>query len=247
MPLLDPVRLWSTFEKLYAPRKREEPLDLLDKASVIIAMAMGAISTEEEEWRETLLGQARTEAELTRYHVNAKAVQVSLLLAHCEFATGHPNLAYLCLGSAVTKALAAGIHKAGRGSDSRSEANRTMWTLFCNESISCLMLGRPHLLDREMITIPGPDRTSFVAVLVQLCMTIRRTHKVYSQQEGSSISDLNEHFQSIHEELNMFSDFVKRDFGMNIGTPPLSDGGEKLMHHIVLSYRMPRAPSRNPN
>lgn len=237
MPLLDTERLWSTFERLYNSRNRGYPIEPLDKASVIITMAMGAISTEEEDWRETLLAQARTEAESVRYHVNVKAVQIALLMAHCEFATGHPNLAYLCLGSAVTKALAAGIHKESRGSDSHSEASQTMWNVFCNESISCLMIGRPYLLDRDNITVPVPTRRSFMAALIQLCMTIRRTHRLYFHHEVSNISGLIRSAHDIRRELESFSELVKEDIGVSIGggtTGPVA--GEELIWHIVTNY-----------
>ncbi|KKY13767.1 putative c6 zinc finger domain protein [Diplodia seriata] len=198
-------------------------------------MAMGAISTEEEYWRAKLLGQARTEAESVRYHVNVKAVQVALLMAHYEFATGHPNLAYLSLGSAVTKAFAAGIHKAGRGSD-RPEVSRTMWNLFCNESISCLMLGRPYLLSRDIITVPLPETPSFVASLVRLCMTIRHTHQLYFDDKTSTISNMVDSANEILRELQAFSASVKEDIGVHIGASTCPASGEKLAWHVVTNY-----------
>ncbi|KAL1631120.1 hypothetical protein SLS56_004508 [Neofusicoccum ribis] len=238
MPLLDPERLRSTFERLYGSRNKTEPVEPLEKALLVISMAMGAISTEHEDWRETLLAQARTEAESVRYHVNVKAVQIALLMAHCEFATGHPNLSYLSLGSAISKALAAGMHKEGRGSDSRSEANHTMWVLFCNESISCLMTGRPYLLNRENITIPLPERPSFRTAFVRLSMTIRRTHRMYHHHDASIISELIESVHCIHQELKEFSNLAKEDLGVVIGGSTCPLDGQKLSWHIVTNYRM---------
>ncbi|KAL0264238.1 hypothetical protein SLS55_000185 [Diplodia seriata] len=236
IPVLDPERLRSTFEKLYGRGNMGESIEPLDKTAVIISLAMGAISTEEEYWRAKLLGQARTEAESVRYHVNVKAVQVALLMAHYEFATGHPNLAYLSLGSAVTKAFAAGIHKAGRGSD-RPEVSRTMWNLFCNESISCLMLGRPYLLSREIITVPLPETPSFVASLVRLCMTIRHTHQMYFDDKTSTISNMVDSANEILRELQAFSASVKEDIGVHIGASTCPASGEKLAWHVVTNYR----------
>lgn len=240
-PLLDPDRLYLTFERLYGSRRKQDPIEPLDKAAVIIAMAMGAISTQEEEWRERLLIQARTETELVRYHVNVRAVQVAALMAHCEFTTGHPNLAYLSLGTAVTKALAAGIHKRGRGSE-RPEANWTMWNLFCNESISCLMFGRPYLLCRETIDIPLPGRPSFMAALIELCTIIRHTHQMYFRYDKSTIADLVESAHEIRHELESFSNMIKQDVGVWIGGPTCPMDAEKLTWHVVTNYGMPLLP-----
>lgn len=236
-PLLDPDRLYFTFERLYGSRKKQDPIEPLDKASVIIAMAMGAISTQEEEWRERLLAQARTETESVRYHVNVRAVQVAALMAHCEFATGHPNLAYLSLGTAVTKALAAGIHKRGRGSE-KPEESWTMWNLFCNESISCLMFGRPYLLHRETIDIPLPDRPCYMAALIELCTIIRHTHQIYFHHDKCTIADLVESAHKIRHELESFSNLIKQDIGVWIGGPTCPIDAERLMWHVVTNYCM---------
>lgn len=246
MPVLDPERLSSTLEKLYGRRSRGDSIEPLDKATLIISMAMGAISTEEEYWRGALLTHARTEADSVRYHVNAKAVQVALLMAHCEFATGHPNLAYLSLGSAVTKAFAAGIHKQGSGSD-RPEVSRTMWNLFCNESISCLMFGRPYLLDRAVITVPLPERPSFLAALVQLCKIIRRTHRIYFHHETSTIGSMVESAHEVRRELEGFSRWIKEDVGVCIGGPTCPVDEEKLAQHVVTNYRMSLPSCSHPN
>lgn len=237
-PLLDPDRLCFTFERLYGSRQKQDPIEPLEKAAVIIAMAMGAISTREEEWRERLLAQARTEAESVRYHVNVRAVQIAMLMAHCEFTTGHPNLAYLSLGNAVTKAFAAGIHKKGRGSE-RPEANWTMWNLFCNESISCLMFGRPHLLHRETIDIPPPDRPSYMAAMIQLSIIMRRTHRMYFHHERSTIADMVESAHEIRHELESFSNLIKQDIGVWIGGPTCPVDAERLTWHIVTNYCTP--------
>ncbi|OJD33795.1 c6 zinc finger domain protein [Diplodia corticola] len=235
LPLLDSDRLYETFEKLYGRKGRGDSIEPLDKAGVIVSMALGAMSTEEEYWRQRLLTQARTESESVRYHVNVKAVQVALLMAHCEFATGHPNLAYLSLGSAVTKAFAAGLHKGGSGSD-KPELSHTMWNLFCNESISCLMLGRPYLLDRDIITVPLPQRPSFMAALVRLCTTIRNTHRLYFHHETSTIANMVESAHEIRRELEDFSSCIKQDVGVCIGELTCLVDGEKLAWHVVTNY-----------
>ncbi|KAF2136858.1 uncharacterized protein K452DRAFT_258539, partial [Aplosporella prunicola CBS 121167] len=238
IPCLDAEQLTANFEQLYGTANPGH-VGIAEKALVVIAMAMGARSTEHDYWRKTLLKQARTEAEQLLYVVNMKAVQVSLLLAHCEFGAGHPNASHICLGNAVTKSLAAGLHREGsaphRSNNTRSEASSTMWNLFVHESINCFVLGRPYMLSRDDIGIPAPERPSAMGAIVRLCMIIRRTHQMYNRHDTSINAGLRSAY-SIRHSLLKFSATVKEDLNITIGGTPDYTNREILLWHVIYSY-----------
>ncbi|KAF2144314.1 uncharacterized protein K452DRAFT_246627 [Aplosporella prunicola CBS 121167] len=239
LPFLSPEKLYSSFEKLYGSGE-ETTVDPSERAIVLAAMAIGSCPTRHELWRKTLVSQARTEAESMLHIVNLRAVQVSLLMAHCESIVGRPNSAYLYLGSAVRKAFAAGLHRnSSNKQPTRSErsecneASRTCWALFCYEQIICFSLGRPSSFPQVDIGIPLPEPKSFLAALVQMCEIIHGTQQMYNYHDSSPGRDLRA-CHRIRQRLRSFAHAVKDDLHITIGGT--LERGEKLVMQTVLSY-----------
>jgi hypothetical protein len=229
-PFLEPVRLCSALETLYAPGD-DNVLQPLDRSMLIISLAIGAIPSTDSPCRQHLIAQARAEAESTLYDISLKAVQVALLMAQCEFGAGNANLCYLQLGGAIRKAFAAGVHRA-----SSLEAKHTMWAMFCNESLICFMLGRQSTLKEEDIIAPTPEKESYIGSFVRLCIIVRTAYRIYCSDNTSMVADL-DLAHSINRQLHEFSGMLMADLDLDVGGQLYALTGEKLSWHITISYR----------
>ncbi|KAL1390396.1 fungal-specific transcription factor domain-containing protein [Phyllosticta capitalensis] len=238
IPVLPAEQLWANFERLYGSAD-EGTIDPAERAIVVVAMAIGASQTTHDNWRRTLLSQARSEAESMSHIVNLRAVQIALLMAHCEFMTGNPNSSYLYLGAAIRKALASGMHR--RTPTNRlptqesNEAKRTCWSLFCYESIICLCLGRPSSFSQADVGLAKAERPSFMASYVRLCEIIRMVQHLHNHHDSTPSRDLKA-AHGIRQALKDFAAMVKEDLGFAIGGEPVVETQERFVEQVVMSY-----------
>ncbi|KAK8172522.1 hypothetical protein BKA80DRAFT_251862 [Phyllosticta citrichinensis] len=72
IPVLPAEQLWTNFERLYGSAD-EGTIDPAERAIVVVAMAIGASQTTHDNWRRTLISQARSEAEAMSHIVNLRA------------------------------------------------------------------------------------------------------------------------------------------------------------------------------
>ena len=230
-PFLEQDRLCSIFELLYTPGD-DSSLQPSDKSIVIIALAIGATPSTDSPCRQHLIAQARAEAESKLYDISLKAVQIALLMAQCEFDAGNSNICYLQLGGAIRKSFAAGLHRAAS-----LEAKQTMWTLFCNESLICFMLGRQPVLKEEDIAIPTVEEVSYISSFVRLCIIVQSAYRIYCSKDASSMVDDLDLAHSINRQLCEFSSILTANLALDIGGPLYALTGEKLSWHITISYR----------
>ncbi|KAK7519869.1 fungal-specific transcription factor domain-containing protein [Phyllosticta citriasiana] len=238
IPVLPAEQLWANFERLYGSAD-EGTIDPAERAIVVVAMAIGASQTTHDNWRRTLLSQARSEAEAMSHIVNLRAVQIALLMAHCEFMTGNPNSSYLYLGAAIRKALASGMHRrtpTNRLPTSESnEAKKTCWSLFCYESIICLCLGRPSSFSQEDVGLAKAERPSFMALYVRLCEIIRMVQHLHNHHDSTPSRDLKA-AHGIRHALKEFAVMVKEDLGFAIGGDPVVENQGRFVEQVVMSY-----------
>ncbi|KAF1930424.1 uncharacterized protein M421DRAFT_3493 [Didymella exigua CBS 183.55] len=163
------------------------------------------------------------------YDINTEAVHATLMLAQLEFEAGSPNICYLHLGGAIRKAFAAGLH---RGDCHLSK--QTMWTLFCNESLICFVLGkRPSLGDKE-ISPPVTHDSSYVACFVRLCTIVRAAYQIYSLDD-TVVADLTA-VTIVHKQLCDFSKSLQEHTRPRIGGQLYTLSGDDLVWQIVFSY-----------
>jgi hypothetical protein len=228
MSFLGPDELCSTLEDLYVPGSS---VGVCERAVIITAMALGAMSLPDDSLKQDVLVQARAASEQIIHKTSLRSVQAALLLSRCEFQAGNANTAYLHLGSAIRKAFAVGIH---RGTS--LEAKRTIAVLYCDESIICFILGRPYTLSETEITASMPEESSYLGSLVRLCAIIRSTYRLYHIEARSLATDL-ALANSIHQQLCMFAAKMKTELGIELGGEIYTLTGEKLFWHITLSYR----------
>lgn len=122
-----------------------------------LAMALGACTQHEENTGELLFQKAKQGAAKLDELVNVHAVQVPMMMmslplhltlmltsligtyAHYQAENARPNAAYLHMGTAVRKAVAAGLHKSMSTGDSHAhedtrERQTTFWSLYMWET-----------------------------------------------------------------------------------------------------------------
>ncbi|KAH6639219.1 hypothetical protein C7974DRAFT_388043 [Boeremia exigua] len=228
LPFLDSGDLCANFEKLYSANG-QSVLASADRALVVAALGLGAFPLSDLPHRQYFFAQARAEAVNIMYDINTKTVQATLMLSQFEFETGSPNICYLHLGGAIRKAFAAGVHR-----NDTSEAKQTMWSLYCNESLVCFILGKhPTLADHDII-FPQSQDSSFMAYFVRLCAIVRSAHRLY-HLDDTVVADLNA-AGVVHQQLCEFSTELKENTRLEIGSHIYALAGEELAWHITFSY-----------
>lgn len=229
LPFLEVNNLCANFERLYGAAQ-STPLPTADKVLVIAAIAWGGFGLTDLPHRQLFIAQARAEAANIMYDINTKTVQATLLLSQLEFEAGSPNVCYLHLGGAIRKAFAAGVHR----SDT-ANAQQTMWALYCNESLTCFLLGKQYSLMDTDISFPQPQDPSYVASFVRLCAIARSAHRIYHQDDKGVTADLAA-ADVVHAHLRTFSTELISKTGLDIGGPLYALAGESLAWHIIISY-----------
>jgi hypothetical protein len=229
LPFLQVNNLCVNFERLYSAAQ-STPLSAADKVLVIAAIAWGAFGLTDLPHRKLFIAQARAEAANIMYDINTTTVQATLLLAQLEFEAGSPNVCYLHLGGAIRKAFAAGVHR----SDT-ANAQQTMWALYCNESLTCFLLGKQYSLMDKDISFPQPQDSSYVASFVRLCAIARSAHRIYHQDDKGVTADLVA-AEVVHTKLRTFSSELSSETRLDIGGPLYALAGESLAWHIIISY-----------
>lgn len=138
-------------------------------------------------------------------HFHVAARLLSLGYAHFQNEQGRPNSAFLHLGTAVRKTLAAGLHKDVPYNNMETpetieERRITVWSLYLFEtyvftsigvfpltlcSWFCFHVGRPSSLSLKDVAIEHPQ-DPFIRLLIQLCKVISRsTDEIYGQRHES--------------------------------------------------------------
>ena len=229
LPFLEVNNLCANFERLYTAAQ-SYTLSTADKVLVIAAIAWGGFGLTDLPHRQLFIAQARAEAANIMYDINTKTVQATLLLSQLEFEAGSPNVCYLHLGGAIRKAFAAGVHRSNT-----ANAQQTMWALYCNESLTCFLLGKKCSLMDTDISFPRLQDSSHDASFVRLCAIARSAHRIYHQDDKGVTADLAA-ADAVHAQLRTFSSELISKTGLNIGGPLYALTGEGLAWHIIISY-----------
>ncbi|KAJ5087135.1 hypothetical protein N7456_010751 [Penicillium angulare] len=258
MPFRPRAFFESCLLQLYNPSPSSHP-DSLSQATILLALATSSLGTEYYAWGDILY--ERVKALLSSYDdvVNLQTVQVSLLMISPprpladdltdESRQGRPNSAFLQLGSAARKALAAGLHKEVPYGEVQTpemvEARRiTFWSLYLFETWFCFHTGRPSSLALKDVAIEY-SRDPFIRVLVHLCKTISRsTEEIYGQHH-ESLLHMWRVARSIHKDLRDHEFFTRQTlgFGLDSGIQTGSLGVQQTIfttlyyHTLLLTFR----------
>ncbi|KAJ6115318.1 hypothetical protein N7486_001096 [Penicillium sp. IBT 16267x] len=159
---------------------------------LIAYLALGATLTEHLFWAESLFSQVQ--------ELFAALDEILQL--------GRPNSAYLIVGTASRKAIAAGLHREVptyvTGSEEYAQQRiLTFWSLCVFDDMVCYCLGRPHSIDENAISIQIPEH-SFIVKMVKLTKIIRKSARNLYGGQNHTLFDLWKASHKIREELNRF-------------------------------------------
>ncbi|KAJ5640250.1 uncharacterized protein N7484_008112 [Penicillium longicatenatum] len=262
-----PAYFENCLEQLYNPFPGKHP-DTLTQATILLGLATAAVGTEYFAWGDILY--ERVKASLTSYDevVNLQTVQISLLMISCVFSfyfhcgcadenfphanyqneQGRPNSAFLHLGSAARKALAAGLHKDVPYGEVQTpetvEMRRiTFWSLYLFETWFCFHTGRPSSLSLKDVAIEN-TQDPFMRSLVHLCKTISRsTDEIYGQNH-ESLLHMWRVARSINNDLRGHEEFARQmGFGLDASIQTGSMGIRQTIfttlyyHTLLLTFR----------
>ncbi|KAI5293354.1 hypothetical protein KEM52_005621 [Ascosphaera acerosa] len=128
-------------------------LDIFEYIHLLMALALGALASQHYHWGDIFYERAKSSILSLDEVVNLQMIQASLMMisppnlrAPDGNEQGRPNSAFLHIGTATRKAVAAGLHKAPQrdspnvGQDSFEAQNDTMWCLYFYETSISLSL-----------------------------------------------------------------------------------------------------------
>jgi hypothetical protein len=181
---------------LYGNNLEARELDIGEKAILLAVLAIGATLTEYTAWAETLFKRSRALADELHDVVNVHVCQLELLLAHYQSIGGKPNSVYLLVGTAMRKAMAAGLHKEALSKSRQSvdfamvqERRLTFWSIYIFEVTISFGLGRPISINDCDISIPYPEEHAFFNSLVSLARIYSRAaRQLYGSKQGSLLA-----------------------------------------------------------
>ncbi|RBQ80115.1 hypothetical protein FVER14953_21717 [Fusarium verticillioides] len=207
LPFFTPLELESLFHDLYRDDNGHDNSTMLPqtKAVFLAVLALGALCTSHTNAAEILITKAKYHVVMYDDAVTLQMLQFSLLMSGYQLDMGRPNSAYLHLGVACRKAFALGLHKETAStidSEEILEAQRaTIWSLYCHETVTSLVLGRKSALKMSDISCPlfkeRPELVSFC----QLSIIIEEAvDKIYNRR-SESLLQLYEKAEGVHAQL----------------------------------------------
>ncbi|KAH0489196.1 hypothetical protein TgHK011_009637 [Trichoderma gracile] len=218
--------------------------DAPDVVVVMLAMAIGASILEEEAMAQFLFQRASQGADKLSELVNIQAIHIPLLQAQFQLERSRPHSAFLYVGVASRKAVAAGLH---RGISIRGQMRDclqrrlTFWSLFIMETWVCFCLGRPTSISDPGGGVPVPAEEKFILALVRLARLISKcAARIYNQHHESLLHMWNAATELRHE-LQAYAEEQLLDVHLDIqGEPGTGECGfcktiiASMYHHVQL-------------
>ncbi|KAK1245687.1 hypothetical protein MKX07_004756 [Trichoderma sp. CBMAI-0711] len=218
--------------------------DAPDVVVVMLAMAIGASILEEEAMAQFLFQRASQGADKLGELVNIQAIHIPLLQAQFQLERSRPHSAFLYVGVASRKAVAAGLH---RGISIRGQMRDclqrrlTFWSLFIMETWVCFCLGRPTSISDPGGGVPVPAEEKFILALVRLARLISKcAARIYNQHHESLLHMWNAATELRHE-LQAYAEEQLLDIHLDIqGEPGTGECGfcktiiASMYHHVQL-------------
>lgn len=251
LPFVEQTAAEELLAVLYGNLESRE-LDIGERAILLAVLAIGATLTEYTSWAETLYKRSRALADELHDVVNVHVCQLELLLAHYQSISGKPNSVYLLVGTAMRKALAAGLHKEALSRSRQSvdfpvvqERRLTFWSIYNFEVTTSFGLGRPISINDSDISIPYPEDHTFFNSLVSLARIYSRAaRQLYGSKQGSLLA-LYRDALTLKRELELFRSSLPEE--LKIGPSALIGPGTadvlKLFlnnwyyHALILIFR----------
>jgi hypothetical protein len=225
LPFVQQAAAEELLAVLYGNLEARE-LDIGERAILLAVLAVGATLTEYTAWAETLYKRSRALADELHDVVNVHVCQLELLLAHYQSISGKPNSVYLLVGTAMRKAMAAGLHKEALSKSRQSvdfatvqERRLTFWSIYIFEVTISFGLGRPISINDCDISIPYPEEYAFFNSLVSLARIYSRAaRQLYGFKQGSLLA-LYRDALALKRDLDIFRSSLPEELKIGPSAP----------------------------
>ncbi|KAF4121283.1 Fungal trans [Geosmithia morbida] len=195
--------------------------DTPDNIIVALALALGAELMGEEGACTYLLQRAKQGIEKLDEMVNVQMVQVYFMLGQIHTERARPNSGFLHIGSAVRRAIAAGLHKEtlSRRQDTREDSEQkivTVWALYFWETWTGFSLGRPSSLRDPGDINSIPKEYELLRVMARLSRIISMCVQGIYAPRHSSLLPVWTSANEIRQELLQFAEKEPRKVGVKM-------------------------------
>ena len=148
LPFITASSLDRFLDVMYSSEAADARMTSPRWATMLIILAIGALSTTQTDVADMLFLAAKREASVYEDSVTLPMIQFSLLMADYQLNMGRPNSAYLHTGNACRKGLAMGLNKVAANSVSyeAEERNATLWCLYFFDTYGFSLFFFPSLL-----------------------------------------------------------------------------------------------------
>ncbi|KAH6608907.1 hypothetical protein Trco_002253 [Trichoderma cornu-damae] len=218
--------------------------DSPDVAVLMLAMAIGASTLGEDAMAQFLFQRASQGAERLSELVNMQAIHIPLLQAQFQLERSRPHSAFLYVGVASRKAVAAGLHRGisirGKMRDCL-QRRLTFWSLFIMETWVCFCLGRPTSISDPGCGVPVPAEEKFILALVRLLRLVSKCAARIYNQHHESLLHMWKAATELRHELQAYAEEQLFDVDLDIqGEPAAGECGfcktiiASMYHHVQL-------------
>ncbi|EOO02409.1 putative c6 zinc finger domain protein [Phaeoacremonium minimum UCRPA7] len=217
------------------------------KAVFLAVLALGALCTPHTNAAEILIMQAKCQVAMYDDAVTLQMLQFSLLMSGYQLDMGRPNSAYLHLGVACRKAFALGLHKESAStidSEETLEKQRaTLWSLYCHETLTSLVLGRKSALKLSDICCLMPKDRPQLVRFCRLSSIIEDAVDTIYHHRSESLLQLYEKAERVHARLLQYADeFGIASAGTGHNRNKFDDLGSLILHNwyylaVMLVFR----------
>lgn len=249
IPVLDKNTYRRRLDSLFQPPGIFD-FDSSDTIIIMLAVALGASMTGDEAIAEFLFQKAKQGAAKLDEVVNTQVVQIHLMMGHFQSERAKPNSQFLHIGTAVRKAVAAGLHKdvcvrPGQSMEDVEQRRLLFWSLYFWETWTCFVVGRPSSIPDPGSSIPVPSDHKLLISLVTLSRIMSKCVRlIYSPRHDSLLPVWNA-ANEIRRELHRFAERQSKDmkFGL-VGDASTGELGvcqamvSTMYHHtLLLTFR----------
>ncbi|KAF4343796.1 C6 zinc finger domain protein [Fusarium beomiforme] len=201
----------TLLDNLYDQRD-SETIPPQTKASLLVILALGALSTPETDLAESLFTEAKREAVILDDAVTLKTLQLSILFADYQVNMGRPNSTYLHLGVACRKAFALGLNIGALSSTldglTLQKHEATIWSLYFHETHQALTLGRRSGLKLADIECPIPTEPQPLVRLCRMATIMEDAAESIYGKKSNSLRQLYVTAERLYARLRQFAEEI---------------------------------------
>ncbi|KPM36879.1 hypothetical protein AK830_g9700 [Neonectria ditissima] len=249
LPVLDKDTYRRRLDLLFQPPAIFD-FDSSDTIIIMLAIATGASMTGEEAIAQFLFQKAKQGAAKLDESPSRSLHALTYIYGHFQSERARPNSSFLQIGSAVRKAVAAGLHKdvsvrPGQTLEDVEQRRLLFWSLYFWETWMCFVVGRPSSIPDPGSSIPVPSSHKLLISLVTLARIMSKCVRLIYSPRHDSLLPVWKAATEIRRELHRFAEKQSKDMkfgvvgGLSTGELGVCQAMVSTMYHhtLLLTFR----------